>query len=180
MYVYDNHVAKAHFDYWRWQKIKSYVNEIVGAKDDGKYNAIGPKNIFSAMLSSDLSPQEKSTAHLYDEAIALVGAGVESTKNALSTATFYTLYNPQIHKRLQEELQAHIPDSTNIPTLPELERLPYLTAIIRESKFKTNAAHFHLIILWTSWLTNPNSSSLHPRPRSTPASRFSHQTSNLW
>ena len=161
------------------QKMKSCVNEIIEAKDNDKDDAIGQKTIFGAILSSDLSPQEKSTAHLYDEAVALVGAGIETTKSALSMATFYILDNPQIHKRLQEELRVHIPDSTNIPTLPELERLPYLTAIIRECKFKTNAAHLHLRLLWNSRLTRPNSSPPHPGRRSTPASRFSQQTSSL-
>ena len=116
------------------QRIRSHVTEIIEAKDQNRLKAADHKNIFSKILASDLPPQEKSTSHLHDEAIALMGAGIESTKYTLSTATFYILNDMDIYQRLQDELHSHFPEQTYTPTLSELERLPYLTAIIQESK----------------------------------------------
>lgn len=37
-----------------------------------------------------------------------------------------------MHQRLHEELKAAIPDPSHPPSLPELERLPYLSAVVQE------------------------------------------------
>ena len=57
---------------------------------------------------------------------------METTKSTLTVATFYILFNPEIKHRLTEELRVSFPDLSKSPPLSELERLPYLTAIIQE------------------------------------------------
>ena len=88
--------------------------------------------MFSDILASRLPAEEKSVTRLQQEAFSMVGAAIETTKATLTLATFYILFNPEIERRLLQELRASFPDPTKSPTLSELERLPYLTAIIQE------------------------------------------------
>ncbi|KAJ9243589.1 hypothetical protein DTO169E5_2504 [Paecilomyces variotii] len=95
-------------------------------------HAKGNKNngtIFHTMLDSDLPPEEKSADRLIDEGQSVVGAGSETTAGTLTLITFYLLRNQTILNKLREEL-ASVPDAK--PRLPYLEKLPYLTAVIRE------------------------------------------------
>lgn len=50
----------------------------------------------------------------------------------LANLTFHLLANPPILKKLREELAAAFPDINTHPTSTQLERLPYLSAIIQE------------------------------------------------
>ena len=47
---------------------------------------------------------------------------------------FHVLNNPSIYRQLCEELMSAFPDPNKQPTLPELEKLPYLTAVVQECK----------------------------------------------
>jgi cytochrome P450 len=67
------------------------------------------------------------------EANSLLAAGFETTGATLSHMTYSILANSQIRDKLIKELHEAIPDPTNIPDCHELERLPYLTATIKES-----------------------------------------------
>ena len=98
------------------------------AYKDAKY-----KTVFSDILASDLPPQEKTVHRMQQEAGGVVGAAIDTTKAALSLASFYILNDPKILATLRAELQKSSPDEAKPPTLTELERLPYLTAIIKES-----------------------------------------------
>ena len=88
--------------------------------------------VFHSLLSSDIPAEELEIDRLKQEATSIVGAGIETTKSALALASYYVLTNPEIGHRLRQELRDAIPNSTKIPSLSELERLPYLTAVIRE------------------------------------------------
>lgn len=90
------------------------------------------QTVFAALLDSDLPPEDLSLTRLQEEARALIGAGIETTKRALSVASFHILDNPAILKRLREELISAIPDSKNPPPLEVYEKLPYLSACIEE------------------------------------------------
>jgi cytochrome P450 len=56
----------------------------------------------------------------------IVGAGAETTAASLGVITFHLLDNPEILKRLREELEVALPDSDKPVKLKELEQLPYL------------------------------------------------------
>ena len=88
--------------------------------------------VFAALLDSNLPPEELSQTRLQHEAIGLIGAGVETTKRALTVASFHILNNPAILTRLREELIAAIPVPENPPPLDVYEKLPYLGACIEE------------------------------------------------
>lgn len=91
-------------------------------------------NILSGLAKSDiLPPHEKTVKRLSIEANSLLAAGFETTGAVLTHMTYCILANPGTHRKLLKELHDAIPDPTNIPALQTLEKLPYLTAVIKES-----------------------------------------------
>ncbi|KAL9607258.1 MAG: hypothetical protein Q9167_007811 [Letrouitia subvulpina] len=88
--------------------------------------------IFDAILDSDVPPFEKSLARLSEEAQTLTGAGSITTANALDTTIYYLLTHQGCLSHLRKELDSAIPDSSVLPSIVELERLPYLTAVVSE------------------------------------------------
>ena len=90
--------------------------------------------ILHELLNSGLPPAELSVDRLVDEAVSVVGAGIETTKWILALTFFYILDSPNILTRLQRELESYIPDSSTPPPLSELEQLPWLMACINEGK----------------------------------------------
>jgi cytochrome P450 len=60
-------------------------------------------------------------------------AGTELPANAISFATYHLALNPPITAKLRSELAQFLHHKDGIPSLSELEKLPYLTAIIKES-----------------------------------------------
>ncbi|KAK2777058.1 hypothetical protein FQN52_003241 [Onygenales sp. PD_12] len=91
--------------------------------------------IFQEILSSTtLLSSDKERKRLADEAAIIVAAGVETTAFALTVGTFHIVNTPAIYQRLKNELQAALPNGdTVMPSLLELEKLPYLKACIQES-----------------------------------------------
>jgi hypothetical protein len=104
---------------------------------NSKFRAKGAeaKNVFDAILDSDLPPQELTLPRLQHEAATLIGAGVETTNRSLSVASFHISNNPTILYKLQQELENAIPDPKQMPRLEKLEQLPYLSACIEEGEF---------------------------------------------
>ena len=90
------------------------------------------KTVLSNLIDSDLPIQEKSLIRLQQEAAGIVGAGIETTKSTLSLASFHILDNPAVLRRLQRELEIGIPDVSKPPALEDLEKIPYLNAVILE------------------------------------------------
>jgi cytochrome P450 len=103
----------------------------MNGEDKAHSNAQYP-TIFHELLESNLPQQEKSLSRLDDEALGTIGAGVTTIAWALVIASVHLLNNPSILEKLQTELKAAIPDPTIQPDLPELEKLPYLSACIQE------------------------------------------------
>ena len=134
------------------KEITAQIQRIVREEaSGGKQPTADHKTVFSEMLKSDLPPEELSLDRLKHEALSITGGGVDTIKNALVTASYGIISNPAISKRLREELVEAIPDPTAAPlTVPEFERLPYLTAIVQECKFP------HTPIYPTSKRETPN------------------------
>lgn len=80
----------------------------------------------------DLPPQEKTTDRLTDEATILVIAASETPAKTLSLLVFHLLRNPEILAKARQELSALSPPAGEMLSLPQLESLPYLSAIIKE------------------------------------------------
>lgn len=90
-------------------------------------------SIFRYIVTSDMPASEQSAERLCREAMVLFGAGTASTARTMGFMCYYILKNTHIRKRLGDELgplMAHYPD--NLPTWPDLEKLPYLQAVIKE------------------------------------------------
>lgn len=71
---------------------------------------------------------EKSQSRLEDDAIFLMLAGTDAPSQASAITLFHVLDNPEKYQRLRDELLVAIPDVTDIPSLEQLERVPYLVS----------------------------------------------------
>lgn len=116
--------------------IRSQIKKImsdhkISATNDGKAHS----TVFEDLLDSDLRPEDKTLTLLYQEAASITGAGIETTKTALAVASFHILDNPHVYKRLKQELKEASPDPTSLPGVTQLERLPYLDAVVQECKW---------------------------------------------
>ena len=83
--------------------------------------------IFHDILSSNLPEAEKSLDRLYQEGQTFIAAGTETTAWCLTVITFYLLSDPAILNTLRNELRGE-----GASTSVQLERLPYLSAVIQE------------------------------------------------
>jgi len=112
------------------QEMKS---QIAGILESRKRQEKSGGTLFSALLDSDLPPEELTPLRLHHESISIIGAGVESTMRTLVVACFHILDQPAIEQRLRAELEEAIPDPSNFPIWDKLGKLPYLTACIEEA-----------------------------------------------
>lgn len=111
----------------------SEITDILEGRNKAAKDA-GYSTVFNDILSSSLPPQELQPARLNDEAVSLVGAGTETTAWSLTIGTFHVINNPHVALKLKAELAQAIPDPNKIPSWTELEKLPYLSAVIKERK----------------------------------------------
>lgn len=114
--------------------IQSQVRDMLSGNNMDAKDA-SHTTIFHDILESDLPPDDLEFVRLTQEAMSLSGAGIETTMWTLSVATFHVLNNPSIQDRLVAELVEAMPDPATILSWPQLEKLPYLSAIITECEF---------------------------------------------
>jgi cytochrome P450 len=75
-----------------------------------------------------------SAGSLYEEAQALMFGGADTVGNTLMLGTFHLLKHPEKMQKLKGELTAAWPSlNGQEPGSRDLENLPYLNAVIRES-----------------------------------------------
>ena len=90
-------------------------------------------SLFRFLLNSELPESELSVKRLSQEAKILLGAGTTTTGHALGSTTYYVTANEPVRNRLSSELKdvmARYP--REVPSVSELEKLPYLKAVIKE------------------------------------------------
>lgn len=85
------------------------------------------------MLASDLPASEKTTDRLHDEGMLIIGAGSHTVGWALTVGVFHMLANKTILSRLQTELAPIDFTAPATHLLPQLAKLPYLTAVLKEA-----------------------------------------------
>ena len=76
---------------------------------------------------------ERSIERLSREAMVLFGAGTATTARTMGFISYYILRHPHMKQRLGNELKdimAEYPKT--LPTWSDLEKLPYLQALIKE------------------------------------------------
>lgn len=93
----------------------------------------GRTSLFRHILASDMPESELSSERLSKEAQVLLGAGSVSTARTLDFISYYILANKKFLATLQEELGPIMSGFPEIvPSWPELEKLQYLQALIKE------------------------------------------------
>ncbi|KAI2955035.1 hypothetical protein CBS147323_9745 [Aspergillus niger] len=89
--------------------------------------------VFDALLRANVPAEEKTLQRLEDESFTLFSAGSETVSQALSVIFFHLLKNAEFIKTLRKELKQVMPMPTDLATWSELEKLPFLTAVITEA-----------------------------------------------
>jgi cytochrome P450 len=91
-----------------------------------------PSTVFECILRSSLPSSEKSVDRLDHDAFTAIFGGGDPAARTMTNCTFYLLTNPPILQRLQQELDAAIPNPSNMPGMQVFEELPYLNAVMKE------------------------------------------------
>lgn len=89
-------------------------------------------NVLHEVYHSDLLRSEQSVSRLTQEAQTLVGAGTETTGNTLSMTTFYLLSDWRKAQTLKKELRDFGGNGDDSMSFQDLQKLPYLAAVISE------------------------------------------------
>ncbi|KAJ8063550.1 hypothetical protein OCU04_007422 [Sclerotinia nivalis] len=90
--------------------------------------------IFEGILnSSSLPPEEKTDHRLASEAQLTVFAGEGTTAYSLTCALYHLLAKPAEAQKLKDELAAVGLHRNEIPSIAQVDSLPYLSAIIQEA-----------------------------------------------
>ncbi len=90
-------------------------------------------DLLSLLLATrDEDGQPMSEEFLRNNILTMFFAGHETTANTLTWAHYYLSQNPAILKRLQDEVDAVLPDG-RLPTLADLPNLPYTLMVIKET-----------------------------------------------
>jgi cytochrome P450 len=118
-------------DQTAYQKIQEETQNVI----DGVYKTsqenleLGlDKTIFHALLESDIPAEEKLHSRLWQEAQVVIGAGADTIANTLNITHFHILDNPDVHKKLQAELEKALPGRYEPVELRAVEKLPYLVS----------------------------------------------------
>ena len=116
------------------------LHQINDLTDDPEKLKLLPHNstIYHRLLDAEAyrNKTAPSAGSLYEEAQALMFAGTDTVGNALMVGTFHLLQQPDTLQKLKRELSAAWPSlslNKNEPKLRDLEKLPYLNAVIKES-----------------------------------------------
>lgn len=119
------------------QGLANQVSEIMGA-DAADWSIYKPENpssyptIFHELIHTSVLPEsEKSLVRLVDEGQTIVAAGQVTTTHYLNTISYHILVNPDVVAKLKAELAPIMPDG-KLPSLAQLEKLPYLAAVVLE------------------------------------------------
>ncbi|KAM0128658.1 hypothetical protein ACHAO1_008880 [Botrytis cinerea] len=76
---------------------------------------------------------EFSIPDLVDEAFLFVFAGTDTTGNTITNAFYYILSSPSVYSKILDELTAYGITSHETFDCNVVQRLPYLTAVVKES-----------------------------------------------
>ncbi|KAI1261742.1 cytochrome P450 [Xylariaceae sp. FL1019] len=111
------------------EDMEKTTNDIHSAWVRRSRDANKSPTVVDMILNSGLPAIEKTPARMKDEVITVAGAAFETTAYTLSKTLYHIYTNPNILRRLREELGTH---NVADRSLPELENLQYLTAVLKE------------------------------------------------
>ncbi|ROV89865.1 hypothetical protein VPNG_10245 [Cytospora leucostoma] len=115
--------------------IRAQIREIQSSFQSEEWKPdVSRKAIFhDLLLSETLPPSEKTVERLAQDGQVLVQGGTLTTSNALCIAVFHLLDQPDCLRKLRDELYSAIPHPSTTVTIAELQNLPYLGAVVKES-----------------------------------------------
>ncbi|KAI5893942.1 cytochrome P450 [Schizophyllum commune H4-8] len=118
--------------------VNKISTQLDGLLADSKALADAPHETIFHHILPGASANKKSTAFatrrsLLDEALSLQIAGSHTVAAACYVGCFHVLNNRSVHQRLTVDLKDAIPDVTDAVRLEMVEKLPYLTAVIKEA-----------------------------------------------
>ncbi|KAJ7499985.1 cytochrome P450, partial [Mycena latifolia] len=122
-------VSKGYTDLFAF--LSRYLDRIL--KDPTVLDAADHEIIYHHLLHPNTRHNVPSKKSLLDESLTLLGAGSETVGNAVTTGVFHVLSNSRVLDRLRMELQDSWPDASCSMSYQALEKLPYLTAVLKES-----------------------------------------------
>ncbi|KAI0404814.1 putative cytochrome P450 [Xylaria palmicola] len=117
-----------------FNRAEKHIKKLVEEREQKQVTKVeltvgGRPTLFRYMVHECSLPEEDLTVdRLTKETQILLGAGSVSTARTLHFIAFYLLSNPHMRERLEDELK----DTWAQPTWSQLERLPYLQAIVKE------------------------------------------------
>ncbi|KAF1962999.1 cytochrome P450 [Byssothecium circinans] len=113
---------------------RQHIRKVLQGEIDHSKPGTAHISVFRHVADSDMPEADRSELRLAREAQVLLGGGTASTARTVGFASYYILSNPDMHARLQHELKDTMADwPQRIPTWSELEKLPFLQAILKES-----------------------------------------------
>ncbi|KAK3044690.1 hypothetical protein LTS18_000614, partial [Coniosporium uncinatum] len=101
---------------------------------EGKIKATDRPTIFTELLDPEKQDgwPVPSVFDLKDEVYSLLAAAADTTGNAMTTAAYHVLANKDVYAKVRKELKDAFPDPDAKLDFVTLERLPYLTGVIKE------------------------------------------------
>nr|XP_053639668.1 cytochrome P450 2J6-like [Cherax quadricarinatus] len=111
------------------EQIEQYDKETGGAVDSSNYIGAYLKEIQTAQQESKETPY--TMAHMKANILELFLGGSETTSSTLWWAVYFLSLNPEAQRRMQKELDLVV-GRDNLPSLDQMDSLPYTTAVIYE------------------------------------------------
>ncbi|EXK87909.1 hypothetical protein FOQG_08772 [Fusarium oxysporum f. sp. raphani 54005] len=144
----------------------------------------GRQTVFDAILDAE---PDRSTKGLVDEAFSLVIGGTETTVTTITYGVWCILKNPNVEKKMLEELRTVETNSDGLMEYQNLMNLPYQTAVIHETLHISSPSSWHpdtSCAIWRNKIWEPlppcryfrlNSAAFNPlRPNPLPGARDLH------
>ncbi|PKS08510.1 hypothetical protein jhhlp_004895 [Lomentospora prolificans] len=96
------------------------------------------RTIFHEILDSEVADTVDygvpTVEYLAGEALSFSTAAADTTGNAMEMAIYHVVTNPDIYERLRAELVEAFPDADQELSYATLEKLPYLTGVVKEGQ----------------------------------------------
>lgn len=108
------------------------ITAIKNGENEAVKHATHPTIFHELLENKDIPASERADARMRDEAQLIVAAGLMTVAWALSVTSYHIIRDPAIFAKLRAELVTAMPDATAPLDWLKLERLPYLTACIKE------------------------------------------------
>ncbi|GAM34873.1 hypothetical protein TCE0_015f02743 [Talaromyces pinophilus] len=112
------------------EEVRQILNGTNKAYEEQRY-----RTIYHGILNSKLPEEEKSLQRLAEEAQITVGAGTLATAWVMSVGMYHLLApgSVSMFNTLRKELKEAIPDPNEPLDWNKLEKLPFLTGVVKES-----------------------------------------------